>query len=167
MKKKYNLTVSFATTDKGLLYQGISWYNSKVVDALEITKDKIIITFERLKKTDPKEYILSYSSPVRYQLYRAACFFLVVTGSIPVIEKIELSDGELSTELDKSILTPHWEHCQIGITMPKETAAKCFGESGKVYYTIITYDNILTKHCCISQIAIFTYYNIPSKVNTF
>ncbi len=139
MKKRYSLTVSFSTTNRELLYQGISWYNRNIIDALEITEDKIIIVFNRLKKADPKEYILSYSSPVRYQLYRAACFFLVVTGIIPTIEKIELSDGEQSTELDKSIVTPHWEHCQISITMPKETASKCFKENGKVNYTIITY----------------------------
>ena len=139
MKKRYDLTVSFSTAGKELLYHGISWYNSKIIDTLEITEDKIVIIFERSEKPDPKEYICSSSSPVRYQLYRAACFFLAVTGSIPSIEKIELNDGEQSIKQDKSILTPHWEHCRIGITIPKETASRCFGEGGKVYYTILTY----------------------------
>ena len=138
-KKDYTLSLLFSSKDKEVFYQGISRYNSKVIDSLEVTASEIKIRFSRTAKKNPEEYVYSESSPVRYQLYRAACFYLAVVGFLPKVRRIVLRTDKLQTELDKALLIQSWDDCRIKITLPIETAARCFSEEDKKYYTIITY----------------------------
>ena len=140
-KEEYELSVYFTTFDHEMLYQGVSSYNANIIDYIDISSSCLSIRFKRNKKTKAEEYIYSESSPVRYQLYRAACFYLAVTGSLPRVKKIVLKgkhQGSLQL-LDKSLLTQSWNGCKVAITLPKEIAQKCFVDKDKRIYIIITF----------------------------
>lgn len=138
-QEEYVLSLRFSSSGKEQYYNGVSRYNSRIVDHLDIADSHIIIRFNRVKKAHPEEYVYSESSPVRYQLYRAACFYLAVTGSLPKVTRISLKGNGNSKILDKTVLIHGWNHCKINITLPRETAAKCFTEEDRKYYTIITF----------------------------
>lgn len=138
-KKVYTLYLRFAAKGKEIFYQGISRYNNRIIDSLEVAESYIAIRFCRTAKVNPTDYVYSESSPVRYQLYRAACFYLAVAGSLPKVKSIYLVEKGRKIELDMTHLTQNWANCHVEITLPKETAACCFTEEDREYYTIITY----------------------------
>lgn len=92
---EYHLTVSFDTTENKLLYTGNSWYRKGVEDEIDIRQNSIDIIFTRSSKVDA-DYIFKPLSPVRYELYRAACFYLAVVGTLPLVRSIVL-DGSNSS----------------------------------------------------------------------
>ena len=137
-KHTYILSLTFLSDRNDKLYEGDSWYNKIINDHLYIGMDRIEITFSRSSKIS-QEYMYTPSSPVRYQLYRAACFYLAVIGSLPQVQSIDLSIGDRIISLDPEQLTAHWENCKIEDTLDIDIAAKCFLEDGKYCYIIMTY----------------------------
>ena len=139
MSYEYQLVVEFKEKQKDVLYEGPSWYSTKTVDQISITKNRIVIRFVRSAKVDTQAYLFTKASPVRIQLYRAACFYLAVTGALPDVKRVQLKSAQGDTELDKERLTQHWANCRIDLTMPAGVAAKCFSQDGKMCYVAITY----------------------------
>lgn len=135
---EYHLTVSFDTTENKLLYTGNSWYRKGVEDEIDIRQNSIDIIFTRSSKVDA-DYIFKPLSPVRYELYRAACFYLAVVGTLPLVRSIVLTGGKESISLDVERLTRHWNNCQITVLLKPETASKCFLQDGKNAYIVLTY----------------------------
>ena len=139
MALRYTLYVDFQEDRKDALYNGVSYYNSKLIDHLQITYQQIAITFERSAAIDMENYLFTALNPVRIQLYKAVCFYLVVTGRIPDTNRIWLArDGQEFT-LDKDRLTRHWNNCKIAYTMEPKAASKCFDKNGKTCYIAMTY----------------------------
>ena len=137
-KHTYVLSLAFSTDKKDKLYEGDSWYNKTITDHISITKDRIEIDFSRSSKISP-DYMYTSSSPVRYQLYRAACFYLAVVGSLPPVQSIDLSMGNSIISLDPEQLTSHWENCKIEDTLSIDIASKCFLDDGKYCHIVMTY----------------------------
>ena len=138
-KTVYELCLKFRMDCAELLYDGESFYNRNIVDHLRITTDSIRITFERMRTARSEEYVYSERSTIRFQLYRAACYYLIVTGSLPEVETISLTWPGGAAELDKNLLINHWEHGDISVCWPRETAARCFSENGRITYIVMTY----------------------------
>ena len=149
-KTVYELCLKFRMDCAELLYDGESFYNRNIVDHLRITTDSIRITFERMRTARSEEYVYSERSTIRFQLYRAACYYLIVTGSLPEVETISLTWPGGAAELDKNLLINHWEHCDISVCWPKETAARCFSENGRITYIVMTY-------CLKAQLDLFSH----------
>lgn len=137
-KTKYHLTVSFEKTDNKLLYSGVSWYRRGIEDEIIIRQSAIDIIFTRSSKVD-SNYVFKPLSPVRYELYRAACFYLAVVGTLPSVKSIVLTGGKESIALDAERLTKHWNNCQIKVVLKPEIASKCFLQDGKDAYIVLTY----------------------------
>ncbi len=135
----YTLQVEFDTDRDDLLYEGVSFYRKNLIDRVSITNHRIRIIFERKSRIDIQEYMYSSQSPVRIQLYRAVCFYLAVTGTLPSVKSISLISEEQEILLEKERLTRHWDHCDIAMTLSPSDAGKCFGENGKSCYIAITY----------------------------
>ena len=129
----------FKTEDREELYRGDSYYNAKIVDQLDITGDHIAVTFSRTAKAHPEEYVFSEKSPVRFQFYRAACFYLAVKGNLPEVESLSLDTADVSLPMDRETLLHGWTGCSLRVTLPKETAGRCFVKDGNWIYTVMTY----------------------------
>lgn len=135
---EYHLKVYFDTCEKELLYSGVSWYRKGIEDYIIIQKNLIDISFTRTSKVDA-DYVFKPLSPVRYELYRAACFYLAVTGTLPIVKSIVLIGGKEKIFLDVDRLTKHWANCHIEILLKPEMAAKCFQKEGKHAYIVLSY----------------------------
>ena len=133
------LLVSFREKSQESLYEGPSYHKKGVSDHISISCHQILISFVRKKRIDAKGYMYTPNCPVRFQLYRAVCFYLSVTGSLPEVQSIRLSTDRQTVELDTDLLTLGWKNCQIELTLPVEDARKCFGEYGKPCYIAMTY----------------------------
>ena len=139
MAYNYTLLVVFKEKSRDVLYDGISFYRGNLIDRIKVSRHQIAICFSRSGKIDIENYLYSPQSPVRYQLYRAACFYLAVMGTLPDVKQIRIALNNETIALDKDKLTKNWTNCNIARTMPAETAAICFGENGKSCYAAITY----------------------------
>lgn len=137
-KSKNRLIVLFDEKSSEPLYQGDSWYRKNLVDQLDIRRDRIEISFVRAGKID-SDYLFTSSCPVRIQLYRAACFYLAVTGRMPDVKEIALFQGDKRIEIDGERLTRHWANCRTEITIPPEVAVRCFRENGLKCHIAITF----------------------------
>ena len=135
---EYHLKVSFKTDENELLYSGLSWYRKGIEDYVSVRKNAINISFNRRSRIEA-DYIFKPLSPVRYELYRAACFYLAVTGELPQVESIVLSTGQEYINLDIDRLTQHWANCHIDILLEPNMASKCFLQGGKHAYIVLTY----------------------------
>ena len=140
MKKAHKIVINvyFQSRNKGLLYEGPSFYNKKVVDTLLIAGNRIQLSCQRSKKyTD--DFLFSPQSPARIQLYRALCYYLSVTGQIPRVKCVTVTADNIEYPTDTERLTVHWTGCRIPYKLDKRTAENCFGEDWKYCYTAITY----------------------------
>ena len=135
----YALILKFEEKKTEILYQGLSWYRKNLVDQIMITYNRIEIRFQRNTRIALEEYIFQPSNPVRYQLYRAACFYLSVVGKLPKVHSLIMCGNEKQYQIDIEKLTKNWKGCCVPITLPAEIAAECFSEEGKWVYIIITY----------------------------
>ena len=135
----YELVVVFQDDTNIVYYEGASRYNRLINDQIMIRSSEIHIIFRRITSVRPENYIYSENSPVRFQLYRAACVYLVVRGFLPKVEKILLKSCSNWIELDKSVLIPNWGNCRIDVTWPIDVAARCLYETNRAIYVIMTY----------------------------
>ena len=138
MKNTAVLTVEFKTRKKGLLYEGVSWYRKGIEDHLKIAENKIILTSVRTGKIG-EDFLFSPNSPARFQLYRAICFYLSVTGILPSVRRATFKVNKCDLPIDSSSLTQNWENCGIHILLDRDAASKCFTEKGKACYVAMTY----------------------------
>ena len=139
MAFQYTLYVGFQDNRDDILYDGVSYYTSKLIDHLKITYRQIAIDFERSAAIDMENYLFTALNPVRIQLYKAVCYYLAVTGKIPDTDRIWIAWNGQEFTLDKDRLTRHWANCEITYTMDPGVACKCFEKDGKTCYVAITY----------------------------
>ncbi len=132
------LSVEFDTKENEVLYDGEIWYRKNLIDMVRITADKIILTCQRANKAD-ENFIFSPNSPARNELYKAAVFYLCVTGAIPTVKRISLKNNDDTVKIDKDRLTRQWKGIKIEIPLDKTTAARCFFEDGKICYIAMTF----------------------------
>ena len=135
----YELQVQFQEARNDLLYEGDLFYKENLIDHVRVAYDQILFRFERSKKIELENYLYSAQSPVRIQLYKAACYYLAVAGHLPDVNAIRLTQGKTVWAADKERLTRHWENCRIDILLDSKAAARCFTREGKTCYIAITY----------------------------
>lgn len=141
MKKiKHILRVSFKRKDMSILYDGCSFVSKILSDDILIKRNKIEIVFYRSKKMKKSEVLDSPNSYIRIHLQKCLCFYLAVTGEIPVVKSVTFVCGKESVEIEHEGFTQTWKNCFAEINIPAENA-KCIFEGGReyIFYVMLTY----------------------------
>ena len=134
------LEVKFNISDETQYYSGKSFYKKNIIDYVEVSADRIALSFDRSKKLNVADAFHSTNSIIRYELQRALCFYLVVHGTIPDVESVIYNCEGKTEAIEHEGFTNTWKNCNISITLPPESAKVIFeSEKGMPFYVIITH----------------------------
>ena len=137
---KQSLNVVFDAADETVLYSGVCYYRSNLSDRITISRNAIVIEFERSKKSKPDELFNTQKSILRYYLQKALCFYLAVEGSIPEVKEITFTCNDKTVSLEHESYTRHWKNCHVDICLDPGVAQIIFeSKEGKPFYIMMTH----------------------------
>lgn len=139
-KYKQSLKIFFDSKDETVLYNGVCYYRKNLLDKINITRNAIEIFFERSKKDKPDELLNTQNSIIRFYMQKALCFYLVVEGSFPKVNKIRFTCNEQSYLIEHENFTHYWENMRVPIRLKQKVAQIIFESAeGKQFYIMMTY----------------------------
>ena len=137
---KQSINVVFDSADDTILYNGLCYYRKNLSDRITISRNTIVIYFERSKKSMPDELFNTQKSILRYYLQKALCFYLAVKGSIPEVKEITFTCNDKTISLEHKSYTCYWKNCHTGICLEPESAKIIFeSKEGKPFYIMMTH----------------------------
>lgn len=137
----YELIIVFRTSQRGFLYQGPSFLKRNLSDELVIERNRIVLRFSRVIDVDVKNILTSPNSYIRFELQRALCFFLAVTGNIPRVSKFFISGKGIERPVEHEEFSDTWKNCQLSHLLDPGAVSAIFSSNpfGKIIYTALTY----------------------------
>ena len=138
---QHQLIIQFSKQKRSLIYQGRSCLRKNLTDDIAIYHDRILLTFDRKKPVQLQDCLFSRKSLFRYEIQKALCFYLAVTGGLPEVKRISLQRKDVEQVQENIAFAESWQKCHVERLLDTSVAAQIFdsGEKAKAAYIALTY----------------------------